>query len=91
LAPALPPWFNAPPAAVFMGVRQVWHSAAALGAIAVSIHHEIVLAIVGGLFGARGLSVIVRCFSSSAPAARVSHGPDSSSLLKQLWCRIHQL
>ena len=43
-------WFNAPPAAVFMGDTGSLALGGALGVIAVAAHHEIVLAIVGGLF-----------------------------------------
>ena len=43
-------WFNAPPAAVFMGDTGSLALGGALGAIAVSSHHEIVLGIIGGLF-----------------------------------------
>ncbi len=43
-------WYNAPPAAVFMGDTGSLAMGGALGAIAVAIKHEIVLAIVGGLF-----------------------------------------
>ena len=44
-------WFNAPPAAVFMGDTGSLALGGALGAIAVAAHHEIVLAIVGGVHG----------------------------------------
>ncbi|MFN3516730.1 MAG: phospho-N-acetylmuramoyl-pentapeptide-transferase [Novosphingobium sp.] len=53
-------WFNAPPAAVFMGDTGSLALGGALGAIAVASHHEIVLAIVGGLFVAEALSVIIQ-------------------------------
>jgi phospho-N-acetylmuramoyl-pentapeptide-transferase len=53
-------WFNAPPAAVFMGDTGSLALGGALGAIAVSAHHEFVLAIVGGLFVAEALSVIIQ-------------------------------
>ena len=43
-------WFNAPPAAVFMGDTGSLALGGALGAVAVATHHEFVLAIVGGLF-----------------------------------------
>ena len=43
-------WYNAPPAAVFMGDTGSLALGGALGAIAVATKHEIVLAIVGGLF-----------------------------------------
>ena len=51
-------WFNAPPAAVFMGDT----GSLALGAVAVATHHEFVLVIVGGLFVLEAVSVIVQVF-----------------------------
>ena len=53
-------WFNAPPAAVFMGDTGSLALGGALGAIAVAAHHEIELAIVGGLFVLEAVSVIVQ-------------------------------
>lgn len=53
-------WFNAPPAAVFMGDTGSLALGGALGAIAVAAHHEIVLAVVGGLFVLEAVSVIVQ-------------------------------
>ncbi len=53
-------WFNAPPAAVFMGDTGSLALGGALGAIAVAAQHEIVLAIVGGLFVVEALSVIIQ-------------------------------
>ena len=55
-------WFNAPPAAVFMGDTGSLALGGALGAIAVAAHHEIVLAIVGGLFVLEAVSVIIQVF-----------------------------
>ena len=55
-------WFNAPPASVFMGDTGSLALGGALGAIAVASHHEIVLAIVGGLFVVEALSVIIQVF-----------------------------
>ncbi|MXP13480.1 phospho-N-acetylmuramoyl-pentapeptide-transferase [Altererythrobacter confluentis] len=55
-------WFNAPPAAVFMGDTGSLALGGALGAIAVASHHEIVLAIVGGLFVVEAVSVILQVF-----------------------------
>ncbi|MEO5587633.1 MAG: phospho-N-acetylmuramoyl-pentapeptide-transferase [Novosphingobium sp.] len=55
-------WFNAPPAAVFMGDTGSLALGGALGAIAVASHHEIVLAIVGGLFVLEAASVIIQVF-----------------------------
>jgi phospho-N-acetylmuramoyl-pentapeptide-transferase len=55
-------WFNAPPAAVFMGDTGSLALGGALGAIAVAAHHEIVLFIVGGLFVMETASVIIQVF-----------------------------
>ena len=56
-------WYNAPPAAVFMGDTGSLSLGSALGCIAVSIKHELVLFIVGGLFVIETLSVIIQvCF-----------------------------
>ena len=53
-------WYNAPPAAVFMGDTGSLALGGALGAIAVVTKHEIVLAVVGGLFVVEALSVIIQ-------------------------------
>jgi len=53
-------WYNAPPAAVFMGDTGSLALGGALGAIAVSTKHELVLGIVGGLFVVEALSVIIQ-------------------------------
>ncbi|MEO6041758.1 MAG: phospho-N-acetylmuramoyl-pentapeptide-transferase [Croceibacterium sp.] len=55
-------WFNAPPAAVFMGDTGSLALGGAIGAIAVVAHHEIVLLIVGGLFVMETASVIIQVF-----------------------------
>jgi len=55
-------WFNAPPAAVFMGDTGSLALGGALGAVAVASHHEIVLLIVGGLFVVETASVIIQVF-----------------------------
>jgi len=55
-------WFNAPPAAVFMGDTGSLALGGALGAIAVATKHEIVLLIVGGLFVVETVSVIIQVF-----------------------------
>ena len=51
-------WYNAPPAMVFMGDTGSLPLGGALGAVAVAVKHEIVLAIVGGLFVLETVSVI---------------------------------
>ncbi len=53
-------WFNAPPAAVFMGDTGSLALGGALGSIAVVTNHELVLLIIGGLFVAEALSVIIQ-------------------------------
>ncbi|MEO6388855.1 MAG: phospho-N-acetylmuramoyl-pentapeptide-transferase [Croceibacterium sp.] len=55
-------WFNAPPAAVFMGDTGSLALGGALGAIAVAAHHEVVLLIIGGLFVIETASVIIQVF-----------------------------
>ena len=55
-------WFNAPPAAVFMGDTGSLALGGALGAIAVAANHELVLLIVGGLFVVETASVIIQVF-----------------------------
>ena len=53
-------WYNAPPARVFMGDTGSLALGGLLGAVAVATKHEIVLAIVGGLFVLETLSVMVQ-------------------------------
>ncbi|MBY0619951.1 phospho-N-acetylmuramoyl-pentapeptide-transferase [Sphingomonas ursincola] len=64
-------WFNAPPAAVFMGDTGSLALGGALGAIAVAAHHEIVLGIVGGLFVVEAMSVIIQVFFFKRTGKRV--------------------
>jgi phospho-N-acetylmuramoyl-pentapeptide-transferase len=64
-------WFNAPPAAVFMGDTGSLSLGAALGAVAVATKHEIVLAIVGGLFVVETVSVIIQVFWYKRTGRRV--------------------
>ena len=64
-------WYNAPPAAVFMGDTGSLALGGALGAIAVSTKHELVLAIVGGLFVVEALSVIIQVVYFKATGKRV--------------------
>ena len=53
-------WYNAPPAAVFMGDTGSLALGGTLGVIAVAAHHEIVLGVIGGLFVIEALSVIIQ-------------------------------
>ena len=64
-------WFNAPPAMVFMGDTGSLSMGGALGAISVVIKHELVLAIVGGLFVLETISVIVQVASFKLTGKRV--------------------
>jgi phospho-N-acetylmuramoyl-pentapeptide-transferase len=64
-------WFNAPPAAVFMGDTGSLSLGGALGAAAVVTKNEIVLAIVGGLFVVETVSVIVQVFWFKRTGRRV--------------------
>ncbi|MCU0729842.1 MAG: phospho-N-acetylmuramoyl-pentapeptide-transferase, partial [Sphingopyxis sp.] len=64
-------WFNAPPAAVFMGDTGSLALGGALGTIAVTAQHEVVLAIVGGLFVVEALSVIIQVFFYKRTGKRV--------------------
>lgn len=64
-------WFNAPPAAVFMGDTGSLALGGTLGAIAVVAHHEFVLAIIGGLFVVEALSVIIQVFWFKRTGKRV--------------------
>jgi phospho-N-acetylmuramoyl-pentapeptide-transferase len=64
-------WFNAPPAMVFMGDTGSLSIGGALGAIAVAVKHEIVLAVVGGLFVLETVSVIMQVASFKLTGRRV--------------------
>ena len=64
-------WFNAPPAQIFMGDTGSLALGGLLGAVAVSIKHEIVLAVVGGLFVMEALSVVVQVASFKLTGKRV--------------------
>ncbi len=64
-------WYNAPPAQVFMGDTGSLALGGALGSVAVMTKHEIVLAIVGGLFVAETLSVMIQVASFKLTGKRV--------------------
>jgi phospho-N-acetylmuramoyl-pentapeptide-transferase len=64
-------WYNAPPAKIFMGDTGSLALGGALGAIAVATKHEIVLGIIGGLFVAEALSVMVQIASFKLTGKRV--------------------
>jgi phospho-N-acetylmuramoyl-pentapeptide-transferase len=64
-------WFNAPPAMIFMGDTGSLSLGGALGAIAVAVKHEIVLAVIGGLFVLETVSVVVQVVSYKLTGKRV--------------------
>ncbi len=64
-------WFNAPPAMVFMGDTGSLAMGGVLGVIAVTTKHELVLAIIGGLFVLETVSVIVQVASFKLTGKRV--------------------
>jgi len=64
-------WFNAPPAMVFMGDTGSLATGGALGATAVVTEHELVLAIIGGLFVLETVSVVVQVVSFKLTGRRV--------------------
>jgi phospho-N-acetylmuramoyl-pentapeptide-transferase len=64
-------WYNAPPAAVFMGDTGSLALGGAIGTIAVITNHELVLVIVGGLFVLEAVSVIVQVASFKMTGKRV--------------------
>ena len=64
-------WFNAPPAAVFMGDTGSLALGGALATIAVTAQHELVLVLIGGLFVVEALSVIIQVFWYKRTGKRV--------------------
>ncbi len=64
-------WFNAPPAQVFMGDTGSLAFGGSLGVISVIARHELVLAIIGGLFVLEALSVIIQVVSFKTTGKRV--------------------
>jgi phospho-N-acetylmuramoyl-pentapeptide-transferase len=64
-------WFNAPPAQIFMGDTGSLALGGLLGATAVVVKHEVVLAIVGGLFVMEAVSVVVQRTSFKLTGKRV--------------------
>ncbi len=64
-------WFNAPPASIFMGDTGSLALGGMIGAVAVATKHEIVLAVIGGLFVLEAVSVIVQVVSFRLTGKRV--------------------
>jgi phospho-N-acetylmuramoyl-pentapeptide-transferase len=89
-------WYNAPPAMVFMGDTGSLAFGGALGSIAVITKHEMVLAIIGGLFVLEALSVIIQVASFKLTGKRVfrmapihhhfeKHGWAESTIVVRFW------
>jgi phospho-N-acetylmuramoyl-pentapeptide-transferase len=64
-------WFNAPPALIFMGDTGSLALGGAIGTIAVATKHELVLAVIGGLFVLEAVSVIVQVVSFKLTGKRI--------------------
>ena len=64
-------WYNAPPAKIFMGDTGSLSLGGSLAAVAVIVKHEIVLAIIGGLFVLETVSVIIQVISFKLTGKRV--------------------
>jgi phospho-N-acetylmuramoyl-pentapeptide-transferase len=64
-------WFNAPPAKIFMGDTGSLALGGAIGAVSVVTKHELVLAIVGGLFVLETISVVVQVISYKLTGRRI--------------------
>src|SRR6201990_566423 len=64
-------WFNAPPASIFMGDTGSLALGGMIGAVAVATKHEVVLAVIGGLFVLEAVSVIVQVVSFKLTGKRV--------------------
>ena len=64
-------WYNAPPAKIFMGDTGSLSLGGALAAVAIIVKHEIVLAIIGGLFVLETVSVIIQVLSFKLTGKRI--------------------
>jgi len=64
-------WFNAPPAKIFMGDTGSLALGGSLGAISITAKHEIVLAIIGGLFVLETASVVIQVISYKLTGKRI--------------------
>jgi phospho-N-acetylmuramoyl-pentapeptide-transferase len=64
-------WFNAPPAAIFMGDTGSLALGGLIGTVAVATKHEIVMVIIGGLFVIEAMSVIIQVAVFKATGRRV--------------------
>ena len=82
-------WFNAPPAKIFMGDTGSLALGGSLGAIGVVTKHEIVLAIIGGLFVLEAVSVIVQVVSFKLTGKRILKWHLFTIILKKRMGRVN--
>ena len=64
-------WYNAPPAKIFVRRHWIIVSGGSLAAVAIIAKHEIVLAIIGGLFVLETVSVIIQVISFKLTGKRI--------------------
>ena len=64
-------WFNAPPAAIFMGDTGSLYIGGIIGALSVIVKHEFILAIIGGVFVIEAMSVIIQVISYKKTGKRI--------------------
>ncbi len=64
-------WYNAPPAKIFMGDTGSLSLGGSLAAVAIIVKHEIVLAIIGGIFVLETISVIIQVISFKLTGKRI--------------------
>lgn len=64
-------WFNAPPAQIFMGDTGSLALGGLLGTVSVATKHEVVFAIIGGLFVLEAMSVVIQVASFKLTGKRV--------------------
>ena len=76
-------WYNAPPAKIFMGDTGSLSLGGSLAAIAIIVKHEIVLAIIGGLFVLETVSVIIQVVSFKLTGKRSSRWHQYTITLKR--------
>ena len=76
-------WYNAPPAKIFMGDTGSLSLGGSLAAIAIIVKHEIVLAIIGGLFVLETVSVIIQVASYKLTGKRILKWHQFTTILKR--------
>ena len=83
-------WYNAPPAKIFMGDTGSLSLGGSLAAIAIIVKHEIVLAIIGGLFVLETVSVIIQVVSFKLTGKRIfKMAPIHHHFEKKGWAEVY--